>query len=107
MTGLWSAKTAVKTSLFINRSVMPVPTQSYSQTGQTGCYDRYGGLFACAGSGQDAKTGLGAAWQSRGRFGVHNGGVIDTASGLHWLQDAGFGEFPVTWQEALEFIQQE
>jgi len=80
-------------------------TKSYLQTGQTGCYDRYGGRIACAGSGQDAETGLGAAWQSRGRFDLHNGIVIDTATGLHRLRDAGFGEFPMTWQDSLEFIE--
>jgi hypothetical protein len=85
---------------------MPRRTKSYLQTGQTACYDRKGRRMTCTGSGQDAETGHGAAWQPGGRFVVHNGSVMDTATGLYWLQDAGFGEFPVTWQEALELIAQ-
>jgi len=78
--------------------------KSYLQTGQTGCYDSHGQDMMCAGSGQDAETGAGAAWQAGGRFRVHDSSVLDTATGIHWLRDAGFGELPMTWLEALGFI---
>ena len=83
---------------------MQVRTRNYLQTGQSGCYDHLGRRIACTGSGQDAEFSRGLAWQPRGRFRLHNSSVIDTATGLHWLRNAGYGEFPMTWQEALEFI---
>jgi len=83
---------------------MSLQTKGYLQTGQTGCFDSHGRNVKCEGSGQDAETGAGAVWQPKGRFRVHNSSVLDTATGIHWLRDAAFGEFPMTWQEALGFI---
>jgi Protein of unknown function (DUF1566) len=74
------------------------------QTGQVDCYDQSGLRLDCAGSGQDAGFGSGVLWRPETRFQVQGDTVLDTATGLHWLHDAGFGEFPKTWQEAHEFI---
>jgi len=74
------------------------------QTGQVDCYDQSGLRLDCAGSGQDAEFGSGVVWRPETRFQVQGDTVLDTATGLHWLRDAGCGEFPKTWQEAHEFI---
>ncbi|MGD8875836.1 MAG: DUF1566 domain-containing protein [Gammaproteobacteria bacterium] len=85
---------------------MPALTKSYLQTGQVECRDTRGRRVACAGSGQDAALGNGVAWRPEGRFHLQDGCVLDTATGLYWLRDAGYGEFPRTWQEGLDFIAQ-
>lgn len=68
---------------------MPEGTESYLQTGQVGCYGHCGRRIECAGSGQDAEHSDGVAWLPRDRFRVGDGSVLDTATGLHWLRDAG------------------
>jgi hypothetical protein len=85
---------------------MPALTKSYLQTGQVECRDTQGRHMACAGSGQDAEAGHGVAWRPDSRFRLQEGSVLDTATGLYWLRDAGYGEFPRTWQEGLDFIAQ-
>lgn len=85
---------------------MDVRNEIYLQTGQVGCYDQSGRSMDCAGSGQDAEFGDGVVWRPETRFRVRGGIVLDTATGLHWLRDAGYGEYPKTWQEAHEFISQ-
>jgi hypothetical protein len=60
----------------------------------------------CAGSGQDAEFGVAVLWQSQSRFRLQGASVLDAATGLHWLRDAGCGEFPKTWQVGHQFIAQ-
>jgi hypothetical protein len=62
--------------------------------------------MVCAGSGQDAEVGHGVAWRPDSRFRLQEGSVLDTATGQYWLRDAGYGEFPRTWEEGLDFIAQ-
>ena len=76
------------------------------QTGQVECYDPLGQRMDCAGSGQDAEYGTGVIWRAETRFEVQGDTVLDTATGLHWLRDAGCGEYPKTWQEGHAFIAQ-
>ena len=85
---------------------MPALTKSYLQTGQVECRDTQGRHMARAGSGQDAEAGDGVAWRPGSRFRLQHGCVLDTAAGLCWLREAGYGEFPGTWQEGLDFIAQ-
>lgn len=85
---------------------MPAQTKSYLQTGQVECRDPQSRHMACAGSGQDAEVGDGVDWQPGSRFRLRDASVLDTATGLHWLRDAGFGQFPRTWEEGLDFIAQ-
>jgi hypothetical protein len=35
---------------------------------------------------------------------VHGALVLDNLTGLQWLRNANPGEFPITWQEALDYI---
>ncbi|MCB2182422.1 MAG: DUF1566 domain-containing protein [Desulfobulbaceae bacterium] len=72
-------------------------------TGQKKCYDRAGREISCGGTGQDATVQSGIAWPSD-RFQVEDGKVLDQLTGLIWTQDANPSGFPVTWQEALDRI---
>jgi hypothetical protein len=83
---------------------MRAQAKNYLKTGQVSCYDPSGGVMECAGSGQDAEFGGGVVWHPETRFDLKAGTVFDSATGLYWLRDAGYGEFPKTWQEAHEFI---
>lgn len=85
---------------------MTEQARSYLQTGQLGCYDALGRRIDCAHTGQDAEVRRGRVWQADKRFRVQRGTVVDTATGLHWLRDAGYGGFPKTWQEGLDFVAQ-
>lgn len=80
----------------------------YLQTGQTRCYDREGGEIACEGSGQDGELQRGDPWPQP-RFlvkGDPDGQLVqDNLTGLLWSRDANLAEFPLDWQEALDFVQ--
>ena len=75
----------------------------YLDTGQRTCHADDGTELACAGSGQDASFGVGMPWPEP-RFEVHNDAVVDQLTGLTWCRDASLAEFPLTWQESLDFV---
>jgi len=75
----------------------------YLWTGQAACYDRNGIIIPCRNSGQDGEFQTGTPWPAQ-RFAAHGALVLDTLTGLKWLKNANPGEFPVTWQEALDYI---
>ncbi len=75
-------------------------------TGLTQCYDENGELIDCRGSGQDAEFLVGSDWPSE-RFettGDHL--VLDRATGLIWTKNSCPADFPLSWQEALDFVEQ-
>ena len=72
------------------------------QTGQTTCHDAGGRVIDCAGSGQDAELRNGLPWPAP-RFEVLESVVLDRLTGLLWTRDANMAEFPLTWQEGLDF----
>jgi hypothetical protein len=72
------------------------------QTGQRSCHDADGREIPCQGSGQDAEFRRGMAWPSP-RFEARGEVVRDRLTGLIWTRDAGPGELPMTWREALDF----
>jgi hypothetical protein len=74
------------------------------KTDQIECFDSDGRLMDCAGSGQDGELRFGVQWPVP-RFEQRDGVVIDRLSRLTWSQDAGLGEFPQTWHEALDFVE--
>ncbi|HED17081.1 MAG TPA: DUF1566 domain-containing protein [Gammaproteobacteria bacterium] len=74
-------------------------------TGQTSCHDGDGKEIDCTDSGQDAEYKNGRAWQTP-RFEPDDDIVYDRLTGLHWSRVANFAEFPLTWVEALVFVQQ-
>ena len=77
--------------------------QHFLQSGQRTCHDEAGYEVPCAGSGQDAALAMGVPWPQP-RFRVQETLVTDLLSGLTWCRDANLAEFPLTWQEALNFV---
>lgn len=75
----------------------------YLWTGQTTCHDTYGRLITCAGSGQDAEFKRGITWPAP-RFELQDEVVLDRLTGLMWTRNANLAEFPLTWQESLDYI---
>ena len=75
----------------------------YLQTGQIVCYDVAGHVISCPGSGQDGELRKGVS-SPHPRFQVHGDLVLDSLTGLVWTRNANPGEFPMTWQEALDYI---
>lgn len=57
----------------------------------------------CSGSGQDADFRGGAAWPAE-RFEEREEVVLDLLTGLVWTRNANPAEFPLAWQEALDYV---
>lgn len=76
---------------------------AYLQTGQTTCHDSEGRIIACTGSGQDAEFRKGTVWPEP-RFEPEEDTATDRLTGLVWCRNASLTEFPLMWQEALDFI---
>jgi hypothetical protein len=72
-------------------------------TGQETCHDGLGRVIACRGSGQDAEGRRGRGWPMP-RFETHGDTVQDRYTGLVWSRDANPAEYPLTWNEALDFV---
>ena len=75
----------------------------YLATGQTGCHDGTGEPVPCRDSGQDAEYARGLRWP-RPRFTTRADLVEDRLTGLIWSRNANPADFPLTWQEALDFV---
>jgi hypothetical protein len=75
----------------------------YLHTGQRTCDADDGREVPCEGSGQDASFAVGTYWPEP-RFDLHNDEVLDRLTGLIWCRSANLAEFPLTWQEALDFV---
>lgn len=75
----------------------------YFWTGQVACYDMNGIIIPCLNSGQDGEYRTGIPWPAQ-RFSVNDNLVLDNLTGLQWLKNANLGQFPITWQESLDFI---
>jgi len=76
---------------------------NYLWTGQQNCFDSDGKIVSCQNSGQDAEFKTGLIWPAN-RFSEQGEVVLDNLTGLKWLQDANPGEYPLSWQEALDYI---
>lgn len=76
---------------------------AYLQTGQYTCHDAKGGMIDCSGSGQDAEFGRGMSWPAP-RFEGLVDTVLDRLTGLTWTRNANLSEFPLAWQEALDYV---
>ena len=75
----------------------------YLHTGQRTCHADDGRELACEGSCQDASFAVGTPWPEP-RFDLRNDAVMDGLTGLSWCRNANLAEFPLTWQEALDFV---
>lgn len=76
---------------------------NFLQTGQTLCFDNSGLEIPCVGTGQDAEHKYGIAWPIQ-RFELDGELVLDLLTELVWPQNANLSEYPLTWQEALNFV---
>lgn len=76
---------------------------NYLHTGQRTCHADDGSEVLCAGSGQDASFNVGTPWPSP-RFDLRGDEVLDNLTGLVWCRNASLAEFPLAWQEALDFV---
>lgn len=79
--------------------------KGYFQTGQITCHDTNGYKISCRGSGQDAEFKRGIQWPEQ-RFSVIGETVIDNLTRLIWTQNANIAEFPLSWQESLDYIRE-
>jgi len=77
---------------------------SYLWTGQQTCHNIQGRVIDCVGTGQDAEFRHGIAWPTP-RFEIRGELVEDRLTGLMWTRKTNFAEFPLNWQEALDFVQ--
>ena len=78
-------------------------SRHYLNTGQRSCHADDGREVPCEGSGQDASFAVGTPWPQP-RFDVRGDEVIDRLTGLIWCRSANVAEFPLAWQEALDFV---
>lgn len=75
-------------------------------TGLTRCYNDDGDLVDCRGSGQDGEFLAGIGWPAE-RFEMTGGDlVLDRATGLIWTKNSCPSDFPLSWQESLDFVEQ-
>ncbi|GAB7023249.1 Lcl C-terminal domain-containing protein [Salidesulfovibrio brasiliensis] len=72
----------------------------YLNTGQTFCADENGQPVDCAESGQDAELRPGLPWP-KPRFTRDGDTVRDELTGLVWLGNPNFSDFPLNHDEAL------
>ena len=86
-------------------SYSTIDMTNYLWTGQQNCYDQDGNIVSCQNTGQDAEFQTGLIGPEK-RFVVYGELVLDNLTGFQWLKDANPGEYPVTWQEALDYISQ-
>lgn len=78
---------------------VPAPVPS---TGQADCWDSWGNLIDCAGTGQDGEHQIGVSVPRRFTDN-RDGTVTDNLTGLLWLKSANcFGE--QTWADALSMV---
>lgn len=74
------------------------------ETGQRQCFGTNGEIIACEGSGQEVERQYhDGAVRPRMEQLDHNL-VMDRATGLIWPQSGGLLEFPVNWEEALQWV---
>jgi len=74
------------------------------ETDQIHCYSQEGLRISCGGTGQDASNEKKINQDVNGRFQVWDHVVEDRLAAVTWSRDANPAEFPLTWQEALQFV---
>jgi hypothetical protein len=75
------------------------------ETDQKNCFDEIGNRIDCRNTLQDAEYKSRKPYVSN-RFNVCNDFVEDRWTGLIWHLNANLAEFPLTWKEAFEFVQE-
>jgi len=74
-------------------------------TGLSRCYNDDGAQIDCRGTGQDAEFCPGVGWPANRFELVSEELVRDRATQLVWMRNSCPSEFPVSWQEGLDFTQ--
>ena len=74
-------------------------------TDQISCYDEAGNEVDCLDTGQDGAYGLKTTYP-QDRFKLNDAVVEDTWTGLFWHRNANIAEFPLSWEEAFQFVQE-
>jgi len=74
-------------------------------TDQTGCFDAAGEVIPCENTLQDGAFKTGLRWPNP-RFRIEEEIVPDRLTGLAWTRNAAPAEFPLSWEEALDYIRQ-
>ena len=78
-------------------------------TGLNRCYDENGQQIDCPGTGQDGDCQFDDSainWSTE-RFELRSDDLVrDRATDLIWTRNSCPSEYPLTWQEALEFVEQ-
>lgn len=92
---------------YSNTPVFPVRTEQAGlaqtwQTGQTNCYDLYGTIIDCSGTGQDGDIISGVPWPSPRLENNGDGTITDHLTGLIWLKDH-YCPGRMSWNDALAF----
>jgi uncharacterized repeat protein (TIGR01451 family) len=82
----------------LDHSVICLP-----KTGQTKCYNTYGGEIPCAGTGQDGEIQAGVARPDPGFTDHGDGTITDNLTGLMWTKNANLPGGSKPWQEALDY----
>lgn len=75
-------------------------------TGLMQCYNEDGELIDCRNSGQDAEFLTGIAWPLERFVTIDDHVVLDRATGLLWTKNSCPSDFPLSWQDALDFVEQ-
>jgi len=74
-------------------------------TDQISCFDESGNEIDCRNTGQDGN--FNTCREAEGeRFTIGEDVAVDTWTGLSWPRNANLPEFPLTWNEASEFIRE-
>ena len=74
-------------------------------TGQTECFNTRGEVIECAGTGQDPDISAGQPWPVP-RFSRQGREITDHLTGLIWLDPGESAGRAVSWQQALDTVQQ-
>ena len=78
-------------------------TDKLLQTDQTSCFDEAGNELDCLDSGQDGAYGF-MKRSPEDRFRARYAIVEDTWMELVWHRNANLAGFPLSWEEALQFV---
>lgn len=77
---------------------------NYPWSGQDKCYDVYGEIVPCSGSGQDGEHRPGRNWPTP-RFEFRGDALVrDRLTGLFWPQSANLAGWPMSHVEARAFV---
>ncbi len=93
-------------------------TSKLPKTGQTTCYDDFGGTIPCANSGQDGDLQKGAAWPAPRFTANADTTITDNLTGLAWAPSGNLlpardsqwekrgalFDGAVSWQHALDYV---